>query len=67
MLTLDQAAEQFGKSRRTINRWIARGILPRVRMSHTSVFIREADMEKAIGQRTFTGPAPKPLKKGKTK
>jgi hypothetical protein len=67
MLTLDQASIVFRKSRRTINRWIARGKLDVVRMSHTSVFIRPADLEKAIQRRVTSGPAPKLFKKGKKK
>lgn len=52
LLTLDQAAEQFGVSRRTINRWIARKKLAVVRMSHCTVRIRQTDIEKSITKRT---------------
>jgi excisionase family DNA binding protein len=68
MLTLDQAAEQFGVTRRTLERWIDRGLVNVVRMSRKCVRVRESELERAADRHTTTGPAPKPLKKkGKTK
>jgi excisionase family DNA binding protein len=58
MLTLDEVAVKCRKSRRTIQRWVAEGKLPVVRMSHNSVYIRPVDLDRAFERRLSAGPAP---------
>jgi excisionase family DNA binding protein len=56
--TIPEVAKMCGKSRRTINRWIAENKLPVVRMSHNSVYIRPVDLDRAFERRLSAGPAP---------
>jgi excisionase family DNA binding protein len=62
--TIPEAAVILGKSRRTVNRWIAENKLPVVRMSHNSVYIRPVDLDRAFERRLSAGPAPSKGRKG---
>lgn len=48
MLTRQQAAEQAGVSVRTIDRWAARGLLPRYKNMLGFVYYKTEDLETII-------------------
>lgn len=54
--TLDQAAEQLGVSRRTVNRLVADGVLPVARVGHRTVRVRRDAIDEAL-QRLEQGTA----------
>jgi len=57
--TLDQVAEKLQVSRRTVNRWVAAGSLPVIRLSaHAgSVRVTETDLRKFLEERRTQPPA----------
>ncbi len=46
--TLDQAAEQLGVSRRTVNRLVIDGVLPVARLGHRTVRVRPEAINEAL-------------------
>jgi excisionase family DNA binding protein len=48
LLTIDDAAEQLGLSKRSLRRLISSGELPAYRVGAQSVRIKPADLEKAL-------------------
>jgi excisionase family DNA binding protein len=64
MLTLDQVAEEFGVTRRTVEAWVSERKITVVKMSGRCVRVRPVDVEKA--KERFLVVAREPLK-GKTK
>lgn len=52
LFTIDQVAERFGVTRRTVNRWIARRKLAVVRISRQTVRVRENAIEKMLERLT---------------
>lgn len=52
MLSYEDVAEKFKVDVRTVRRWVARGKLRAVRMSHNSVFFRPAWVEADIAKAT---------------
>lgn len=53
MLTLDQVADQFGVSRRTVERWVARKKIAVVRMSRKCVRVRPVEVDRVIERKTI--------------
>ena len=48
MLTIDDAAEELGVSKRTLRRLISSGSLPAYRVGSQAIRIKPADLEKAL-------------------